>query len=777
MKKNTLTTSIFLLVTLSINLSFSQKSVFVISNINETPTPIQAWGIQGSSLFFQAEYDVPDWGNGAVGLAVDVDSAFLFVTYENSNVIQLIDATTMTGQGTVNAPGAVNLAGIVYDNTNSHIYAVDRMTDKLYSYIWDAGDKTLILENMYVLDSAYAWGITLNQSDSLLYVANYNFDNSSSYIAYYNTTDWSLAGIIDSLVYGNVVNVEIDVANNLLYYGGIVAGNNNLARYNLLTGEQNAIQMEPNAGIMGMTFDDETGILYTTTGFEGDDIRAFNSSLSLLFQSETIGNPTDIVTGNVGYNPCYFEVETDECAFKGEEHSFELCYKNPYNAPATNIIMKAEVPDYCDFVSATGGGIYHQDINTVIWEMGNIPPQTALTCNTLTVEVEQNAPFPCTLTINAMLDGDSIGTVPIGPAYYSHDFFICQIPTCHITGDQTICNGDYAQLILHLTGSPPWKIIYSDGISQTTIEDIVQSEFYLYVSPETTSTYNVVYVEGAHGLSNTGTGSATVNVLQSVIPELEGPFELCLYDSPVSYSTPLEIGTTYEWNVTGGTILNGQFTNSIVVDWTQPCTGIIEVVQKLLSTGCEQSDAGNVFVYDVPVINFGFNDTILCPVGDTIALFPQYYTDSSSLLWTCSDISSEWNNYTGDTIKVYTTGVGFYSAVYYLHITTENGCTDADSVEVTFDFDVCDNNIREINKEKSILIYPLPATDFINVKIDNRIDLPLNVTIFDSNGKLVQYDFVNKRKTKIRLSQVNGHIYFIRFWNDDIVFTTKIITE
>ena len=75
--------------------SVMAKSLYVIANINAGPTPINTYDIQGppNHLVYQATQGVPSFAGGAVGLAIDNSSAKLFVTYEGSNTIQLLDAT------------------------------------------------------------------------------------------------------------------------------------------------------------------------------------------------------------------------------------------------------------------------------------------------------------------------------------------------------------------------------------------------------------------------------------------------------------------------------------------------------------------------------------------------------------------------------------------------------------------------------------------------------------------------------------------------------------
>ena len=192
------------------------KSLYAIAGINASPTPIRAYNINpDGTLTFQAEYGVTYLGWGAVGLAVDTASEALFVTYELSNIIQLVDAKTMTGIGSTTAPGASNLAGIVMDEAKKLLYIVDRYTTNLFVYRWDAATKTLTLvaqPTLANLGGYGAFGIGLDKKNNHLYVANL-----TNVLHYYNTNDWSLAGTITAA--GAAINVAIDEKNGLVYSG------------------------------------------------------------------------------------------------------------------------------------------------------------------------------------------------------------------------------------------------------------------------------------------------------------------------------------------------------------------------------------------------------------------------------------------------------------------------------------------------------------------------------------------------------------------------------
>jgi DNA-binding beta-propeller fold protein YncE len=247
----------------------SAKSLYVIADINGRPTPVQAYNIAiDGTLSFQVERSIPRYGWGAVGMAIDGDSKTLFVTYEESNRIQLINATTMADIGGTLAPGANNLAGIVYDLKKKLLYCVDRRTENLYVYNWDPNAITLtpVSGSPFTLTGASAYGIALDMTNDLLYVSNNN-----NKVRVYNTSDWSLARNIS--LSRMAVSIAVDVSRGFLYSGGgyvadddfVTLYNPYLTRYNLATGTETAVQVEPNGGVIGLGVDTITGFIYITT--------------------------------------------------------------------------------------------------------------------------------------------------------------------------------------------------------------------------------------------------------------------------------------------------------------------------------------------------------------------------------------------------------------------------------------------------------------------------------------------------------------------------------
>jgi len=285
------------------------KSLYVIADIlgaSESATqPVQAYdiGVDGT-LTFQAQHDIPHSMLGAVGMAIDADSGYVFITYEAGNDIQLLDPITMIDAGTTRAPDATDLAGIVYDHEKGLLYTVDRGKNNLYVYNWFPETATLthVPGSPFLLRNASAFGIALDEIDDLLYVAN-----ASNTVTVYSTSDWRL---VETITLSRIaISIAVDVKNGFLYTGGGFMGNMFLTQYHLATGTEAEVQVEPDAGVMGLAVDPDTGLVYLDTGKNnepgGDNLLVYDQALNQIQLIAAIGNPTGLaIPGkDIGYNP------------------------------------------------------------------------------------------------------------------------------------------------------------------------------------------------------------------------------------------------------------------------------------------------------------------------------------------------------------------------------------------------------------------------------------------------------------------------------------------
>lgn len=425
------------------------KSLYVIADINTIPTPIRAYNVNADgTLTFQAEYSVPGEGGGAVGLAVDTATNFLFVTYEFSNIIHLVDAKTMTDKGTTTAPGAYDLAGIVVDDAKQLIYTVDRYSSNLYVYKWDAANKTLTLEQQVTLADVGgqgAFGIALDKTRGLLYVGNYNYGYTGygimaiadAYtIPYYNTGDWSQAGTLT--LAGPAIGIAVDSVREFLYSGAGWAGYSLLDFYNLQTGDKGGTDLGYGSGAMGIGVDEETGLIYLTTGYEGDELRVYQTvstgtgetsgtALILVQNVGTIGGaPTGLAIG-AGFNPLNLDKSADAAEVNpGQTLTYTLSFDNLNNPSSVhNVILSDKLPAETVFVSANGGGVYDSPTHTVTWNIGNLAAGAVSRNRKLVVRVLPGTPGNTKIRNTATIDSDdtppttkSVETlVKVGPVF------------------------------------------------------------------------------------------------------------------------------------------------------------------------------------------------------------------------------------------------------------------------------------------------------------------------------------------------------------------------
>jgi uncharacterized repeat protein (TIGR01451 family) len=378
------------------------KSIFLIANINASPTPVDAYNIEANgTVTFQKDFSVPFFGGGAVGIALDeykpavgLPIRTVFITYEASNTIQLLDGTTMTSLGTTTAPGASNLAGIVMDISKRLLYTVDRTTSNLYVYRWDVSTKTLTLvggapKTLGEIGINGAFGIGLDPVKGRLYVANL-----TDSIPYYNTSDFTKpsqvvpkAGTV--VTSGPAINVAVDSFRQLLYSGSGGSGcvfpaaeNDYLDQVNLATGAKKRVFLPPPGGSgvgvlgVGVDSDPDSGLVYITTGCQGDELRVYTPALTLkqnVGKPVNSGDPTGLVIGP-GVNLLHLNKKGPATVTPPANMTYTLSFDNKLNATDVhNVILKDTLPPQTTFVSATGGGTYDSETHRVTWQIGTLP--------------------------------------------------------------------------------------------------------------------------------------------------------------------------------------------------------------------------------------------------------------------------------------------------------------------------------------------------------------------------------------------------------------------
>ena len=396
------------------------KSLYVIADINKKPIPVRAYdiGVDGT-LTLQAAYGIPRYGAGAVGLALDPDSKYLFVTYEHYSWIQLIDGEKMTDQGVTLAPSATNLAGIVYDHGKELLYCVDRGQDVLYVYrrLPDTTNLIHMPGSPFQLTEATAWGIALDEINDLLYVAN-----NSTTINVYDTSSWELVGTIS--ISRVAISIAVDAVNGFVYSGAGWANNSYLTQYNLATDTEQEVQVEAEGqgGVMGLAVDQATGFVYLTTGKNnypgGDNLMAYDTSLNQIDFVAEVGNPTGMVipTKDVSYNPLNLSkqivggmVDTNEPVGVRNTVTYRVCFDNKYiDSVLTNVSVVDTLAAEVSFLAADGDGVsgqYDAVAHTYTWFYSSLP-QGSTVCSDLVVRVKEETAPGTIITNSVTIDSD-----------------------------------------------------------------------------------------------------------------------------------------------------------------------------------------------------------------------------------------------------------------------------------------------------------------------------------------------------------------------------------
>ncbi len=382
------------------------RSAYVIAEITNSaePLPVLAYdiGLDGS-LTFQTRQPIPFRDGGAVGMAVDWESGYLFVTYEFGDAMEILDARTMADVGWAVAPEAENLAGVVYDETKDLLYAADRGTEKLYVYTWDASTGRLQLYPgaPFALKGSSAYGIDLDEARGLLYAAS-----GDRTICVYETSNWSLVRKIQ--LDRPAISIALDLNNELLYTGAGYLRDSFLNQYNMVTGQSKAVQVDAEAGVMGIAVDPVSSLVYVTTGLSnmpgGDDLLCYDPNLVLVSSILDIGNPTDIVipARDIGYNPLGFakRIATDVEPEEGEEIYVSAGETITYQLSFANLSLIREVsivdtlPSQVTFVDADGDGDtghYNAATHTYSWLLPSVEAGSA-TCLELRARVDPHIP-------------------------------------------------------------------------------------------------------------------------------------------------------------------------------------------------------------------------------------------------------------------------------------------------------------------------------------------------------------------------------------------------
>ena len=122
-------------------------------------------------------------------------------------------------------------------------------------------------------------------------------------------------------------------------------------------------------------------------------------------------------------------------------------------------------------------------------------------------------------------------------------------------------------------------------------------------SPALNNTTTTIYTFTPSGTQCASSTTLTITVNPLPTPVLTGPTPVCqtIGNNYSTYSTPNVAGHTYTWTVANGTIVTGQGTNSITVNWITVGAGNVSVTETITATTCSANAVRPVTINPKPI--------------------------------------------------------------------------------------------------------------------------------------------------------------------------------
>ena len=407
-KKSFIIVSLIILLISGICGMAEAKSVYAITNhgyMVGPPAKITSYDVNGTAIEPNTVYNsIFETGayHGPVGVAVDVDEQYLFVSHENIGdpaIIELVNARTMVHEANVAAPNAVNLAGIVFDNEKNKLYAAERNDLKIFVYSWDPSNKILSLDREVLVTDQSGQGelsglttcdLALDEKEDLLYVTFILDHSAATNVVYcYNTNDWTFQKRIEIEADGtSYYALTVAVLNNgrdkYLFTGAYYA-HNYLVRTDLT--DTNAPNSYIKNGIgtsaTGLAVDQETGLVYVTA--VDNTIKVFDGSVwpsasCYVEDNPNIIGPAGICVESVGGWVELTKVDdVNGCIGPGDEITYTIDYNYPagLNCPDINDVnIIDELPGEVEPNNPSDPN-YNLGDHTYTWYIGTLHPGDA----------------------------------------------------------------------------------------------------------------------------------------------------------------------------------------------------------------------------------------------------------------------------------------------------------------------------------------------------------------------------------------------------------------
>nr|MBK9650191.1 T9SS type A sorting domain-containing protein [Bacteroidota bacterium] len=330
-----------------------------------------------------------------------------------------------------------------------------------------------------------------------------------------------------------------------------------------------------------------------------------------------------------------------------------------------------------------------------------------------------------------------------------------------ITGIATVCPGNYTYSIAAVTNATSYSW------SLPTNASIVSGQGSTLITVSFTGNF----VSGNIGVtaSNCAGASAAKTLAITKTPKapaaITGPiYDICTATTGISYSIAAIPGvTSYTWVVTGGTIVSGQGTTAITVDF--PGTFTSATVKVAANSACANGAFKTLKVYQAPNKPASITgNTLVCP-GVNYTYNAATVAGISAYTWT---VPTGWTIVSGQgtnsiivttgpaagILKVVANNACKASAVKSLSIGLNPGCRLGEQIAT-------DNNNGVFGTE----IYPNPTEGSSILVFTSETEIPYNIEVTNALGQVIMQQngitAIGENTIQINLDNYKAELFFV----------------
>lgn len=264
-------------------------------------------------------------------------------------------------------------------------------------------------------------------------------------------------------------------------------------------------------------------------------------------------------------------------------------------------------------------------------------------------------------------------------------------PSASMSGSQTICSGNSANMSINFTGTGPWDIIWSDGFNNSSINGINTNPYVLTLTPSNTRTYSVVSVVSL--CSGQVSGNHVVNVTPAIGNNIVGPSQtLCVGNTTALFTGSTPFGGTgsyiYQWQLSTDQSNWIDIGGANGVNFNAGTASTSYYFRRVVNSGvCPASTSAFVNLIVLPAFD---NNTItanqtVCAGGPTNLFngsLPTGGAGTYTFQWQSSSDNINFNSISGAVTQNYTHPL-VTGNTYFRRIANTSTCTPLSSASLT----------------------------------------------------------------------------------------------